>query len=87
MYPLWLITGEDLNQTAIRETFEETGIKTEFVAVLMFRHMHDYHFGAGDIYFACLLRPLTTDVAIDTEEIAAAKWMDVGSLPPMDYRS
>ncbi|KAL5478039.1 hypothetical protein EMCRGX_G024914 [Ephydatia muelleri] len=69
--------GENLSQTAIRETFEETGIKTEFVSVLMFRHMHDYHFGAGDLYFSCLLRPLNTDVTIDTTEIAAVKWMDV----------
>ena len=66
-----------MSQTAIRETFEETGIKTEFVSVLMFRHMHDYHFGAGDLYFSCLLRPLNTDVTIDTTEIAAVKWMDV----------
>lgn len=74
--------GEDLSQTAIRETLEETGIKTEFVSVLLFRHMHDYHFGAGDIYFACLLRPLSADVTIDTVEIAAAKWMDVRSPTP-----
>ena len=64
-------------QTAIRETLEETGIKTEFVAVLTFRHMHNYRWGTGDLYFCCLLRPLNTDITINTAEISAATWMDV----------
>ena len=70
-------TGEDLWQTAIRETFEETGVRSEFVAVLCFRHMHGYRWGTDDLYFACLLRPLNTDIKINPSEIADAKWMDV----------
>ena len=71
------LAGEELWETAIRETFEETGVKTEFVAMLCFRHMHEYRWGTDDLYFACLLRPLTTDVTINPTEIADAKWMDV----------
>ncbi len=61
----------------MRETFEETGIRTEFVSVLSFRHMHGYQWGIDDMYVSCLLRPLNTDFNIDTKEIAEAKWMDV----------
>lgn len=69
--------GENLWQTAIRETFEETGVRSEFVAVLCFRHMHGYLWGTDDLYFACLLRPINTDIKINPSEIADAKWMDV----------
>jgi len=71
--------GEDIWQTAIRETLEETGIQTEFVSLLCFRHMHGYRWGIDDLYFACLLRPLNTDITISPSEIADAKWMDVSS--------
>ena len=71
--------GEDIWQTAIRETLEETGIQTEFVSLLCFRHMHGYRWGIDDLYFACLLRPLSTDITISPSEIADAKWMDVSS--------
>ena len=64
-------------QTAIRETEEETGVRTEFVAMLTFRHMHEYRWGTSDIYFSCLLRPLSTDITINPAEIADATWMDV----------
>ena len=69
--------GEDIWQTAIRETLEETGIQTEFVSLLCFRHMHGYRWGTDDLYFACLLHPLNTDITISPSEIADAKWMDV----------
>ncbi|CAI8027602.1 Nudix hydrolase 8 [Geodia barretti] len=71
--------GEELWETAIRETFEETGVKTEFVAMLCFRHMHEYRWGTDDIYFVCLLRPLTTDITVNPAEIAEAKWTDVNA--------
>lgn len=69
--------GENLWQTAIRETFEETGIRTEFVSLLTFRHMHDYKWGIDDMFFACLLRPLNLDIKINPDEIAAGKWVNV----------
>ena len=68
-----------MGSTAVRETLEETGIKTEFVGVLCYRHMHNYRWNCSDLYFICLLKPLTTEIAVDTNEIAACKWMDVSS--------
>lgn len=61
----------------MRETLEETGIRTEFVSVLVFRHMHGYNWGIDDLYCTCLLRPLNTDIQANSNEIAAAKWIDV----------
>ncbi len=71
--------GEEIWETAIRETFEETGVKSEFVSMLCFRHMHGYRWGTDDLYFACLLRPLTTEITINPAEIADAKWMNVST--------
>ena len=76
---LWFL-GEDLWKTAMRETLEETGIRTEFVSLLCFRQMHGYNWGIDDLYFACLLRPLNTDIQVNPSEIAAAKWMDVSAI-------
>ena len=70
-------TGENLFDTAVRETREETGVDTEPVALLCFRHMHSYRWNCSDLYFACLLRPLTSDINYDNKEIAACKWIDV----------
>lgn len=70
--------GENVWETAIREVLEETGIRTEFVSLLSFRHMHKYNWGIDDLYFACLLRPLNTDIRVNPAEIAEAKWRDVG---------
>lgn len=39
--------------------------------------MHQYRWGMDDLYFACLLRPLNSDIVINPSEIADAKWMDV----------
>ena len=77
MIDVTIILGEELWETAIRETREETGVRTEFISMLCFRHMHGYRWGTDDIYFACLLRPLGTDITLQPGEIADAKWMDV----------
>ena len=69
--------GEDLAETARREVFEETGIKTEFVSVLCFRHQHNYRHGQSDIYFVCHLRPLTDELNPCPLEIAKCTWMNL----------
>lgn len=61
----------------MRETLEETGIRTEFVSLISFRHTHAYTWGIDDLYFACLLQPLNIDIQANPNEIAAAKWMNV----------
>ena len=69
--------GENIAETAMREVKEETGIDTEFISLLCFRHMHQFRWGNSDFYFTCLLSPLTTDIVIDQSEIADCKWMKV----------
>lgn len=69
--------GENIYEAAIRETLEETGIKCEFHSLLAFRHMHNYRYGCSDIYFICVLRPLTEKITACPNEILECKWMDL----------
>ena len=41
--------------------------------------------GTSDLYFMCLLKPLYTDIKVDTCEIASYKWMDVSKRTPNVY--
>lgn len=74
--------GEDLEDAAIREVMEETGIQCRFKNVLGFRHTHGVQFGRSDMYFVCRLEPVEGDgqdgipepVAQDGE-IALAAWV------------
>ncbi|XP_028752915.1 nudix hydrolase 10-like [Neltuma alba] len=67
--------GEDLFNAAIREVKEETGIDTEFLEVLAFRQTHEEFFGKSDLFFLCMLRPLSFDIRKQDLEIEAAQWM------------
>jgi ADP-ribose pyrophosphatase YjhB (NUDIX family) len=67
--------GEYVHEAAVREVFEETGIRTEFVSVLSMRHMPDARMGNGDIYITCLLKALSVNITIQEDEIADAKWI------------
>lgn len=69
--------GEHISLAAVREVFEETGIRSEFVSLNCFRHWHEYRHGKSDIYFVCRLKPLSTHITIDTNEISEARWMPV----------
>ncbi|CAH3135168.1 unnamed protein product [Porites lobata] len=68
---------ESIIEAVKREVFEETGIETEFVSLVCFRHLVNFRFGCSDVYFICHLRPLTQEIKMDTKEIAAAQWMDL----------
>ncbi|MDP7634212.1 MAG: NUDIX domain-containing protein, partial [Candidatus Latescibacteria bacterium] len=72
-----LHAGEHLVEGVIREVKEETGIDTEFDALVCFRHWHGYRYGKSDIYFVCRLRPLSEQITIQEEEIAESRWMSV----------
>ncbi len=50
-------TGESIEEAAIREVWEETGVKTKFVSIMGFRELVKYSWGQADIYFVCLLEP------------------------------
>ncbi len=69
--------GEHLAEAVIREVEEETGVRTEFEALICFRHWHEYRFGKSDIYFVCRLRPMSEEIRIQQEEIAESLWMPV----------
>ena len=69
--------GEHIAEAAIREVKEETGIDTEFVSIVCFRHWHGYRHGKSDIYFVTRLRPLSFAITLDPDEIAECLWMPV----------
>ncbi|XP_076434944.1 nucleoside diphosphate-linked moiety X motif 6-like [Babylonia areolata] len=69
--------GEDLGDTARREVLEETGIHCEFQSLLAFRHEHNYRYGCSDMYFVCLMRPLTREIKACPLEIADCRWLDL----------
>ncbi|KAF5474989.1 hypothetical protein F2P56_006840, partial [Juglans regia] len=67
--------GEDIFATAVREVKEETGIDSEFVEVLAFRQSHKFFFEKSDLFFVCMMRPLSFDIQKQESEIHAAEWM------------
>ncbi|KAL5987460.1 hypothetical protein ACLOJK_035208 [Asimina triloba] len=69
--------GENIFVGAIREVKEETGIDAEFLEVLAFRQSHKSFFGKSDLFFVCMLRPLSFDIQKQESEIEAAQWMPV----------
>ncbi|KAG2613005.1 nudix hydrolase 2-like [Panicum virgatum] len=69
--------GEDINAGAVREVKEETGIDAEFVEVLAFRQSHKAFFDKSDLFFVCLLRPLSYEITKQDSEIEACQWVPV----------
>lgn len=57
--------------------FEETGVRAEFVGFAGVRHMHNYRFARGDLYFLSILKPITTEIKMDKNEISKCKWFSV----------
>ncbi|KAA8522189.1 hypothetical protein F0562_012862 [Nyssa sinensis] len=71
----FVLESEEIFTGAVREVKEETGIDTEFVEVVAFRHAHNVAFEKSDLFFICMLRPLSAQIIVDDQEIQAAKWM------------
>ncbi|KAK7245999.1 hypothetical protein RIF29_40856 [Crotalaria pallida] len=67
--------GEDICAAAVREVKEETGVDSEFLEVLAFRQSHNSFFEKSDLFFVCMLRPLSSDIRMQKLEIEAAQWM------------
>ncbi|KAK3262545.1 hypothetical protein CYMTET_28607 [Cymbomonas tetramitiformis] len=73
--------GEDLQEAAVREVLEETGVKTEFVSIATLRESHTGNFSTTDMYFICCLRlsseynGSTPDPVPQEQEIAACRWL------------
>ena len=79
--------GENLEAAAVREVWEETGVETRFEALVCFRHWHGYRYGKSDIYFVCRLRPLSTEIRIQDEEIEECLWIPVDEYLAADETS
>ncbi|KAG0450325.1 hypothetical protein HPP92_026851 [Vanilla planifolia] len=69
--------GEDIFAGVVREVKEETGIDTEFVEVLAFRQSHNSFFEKSDLFFLCMLHPLSFDIQKQESEIEVAQWMPI----------
>ncbi|KAJ8564430.1 hypothetical protein K7X08_000890 [Anisodus acutangulus] len=67
--------GEDICDAAVREVREEAGIKAEFVELLAFRQSHKSFFGKSDLFFVCMLKPLSYKIQKQDSEIEGAQWM------------
>ena len=72
----YLNLGEEIGDGAVREVFEETGVKTEFESMLAIRHTSaGVQFGRGDFYIICKLKALSRLITVDAE-IDDAMWMN-----------
>ena len=72
-----LLQGEHLVEAVEREVLEETGVRTQFEALVCFRHWHQYRYGKSDIYFVCRLKPLSLEIKMQAAEIAECLWTPV----------
>ncbi|KAK8578956.1 hypothetical protein V6N12_069296 [Hibiscus sabdariffa] len=71
----FIAESEEIYTGAVREVKEETGIDTEFLEVVAFRHVQNVAFEKSDLFFICMLKPLSARITVDDNEIQAAKWM------------
>ncbi|OVA16219.1 NUDIX hydrolase domain [Macleaya cordata] len=75
--------SEEIFSGAIREVKEETGYKmllnsadSQLVDIIVVtRHVHKVAFEQSDLFFVCMLKPLSFEITIDEKEIQAAKWI------------
>lgn len=81
--PFWKLPGgyvnpgEDIGEAAMREVMEETSVQTEFISLVSLRQIPKSAFGCSDMYFVVHLRPLSSELTKQDEEIEDCKWMDV----------
>ncbi|CAG5988815.1 unnamed protein product [Menidia menidia] len=62
--------------------FEETGVRSEFRALLSVRQQHDLPgaFGMSDLYLICRLTPLSHEIDFCTQECLRCEWLDLAEL-------
>ncbi|XP_062902604.1 nucleoside diphosphate-linked moiety X motif 6 isoform X3 [Mobula hypostoma] len=79
--------GEDIGDTAVREVFEETGIRSTFKSLLSIRqqHKHPGAFGKSDLYIICRLKALSFDINFSQEECIRCEWMDLEELTQTEH--
>ncbi|XP_043917629.1 nucleoside diphosphate-linked moiety X motif 6 [Protopterus annectens] len=74
--------NEDIGDTAVREVFEETGVRSQFQSVLSLRQQHNHPgaFGKSDMYIICRLSPLSFNINFCHKECLRCEWMDLDYL-------
>ncbi|XP_037353037.1 nucleoside diphosphate-linked moiety X motif 6 [Talpa occidentalis] len=74
--------GENIGDTAVREVFEETGVRAEFRSLLSLRQQHRSPgaFGKSDLFVVCRLQPRSLALRLCPHECARGAWMDLGRL-------
>uniref|UniRef100_A2ACU7 Nucleoside diphosphate-linked moiety X motif 6 n=2 Tax=Mus musculus TaxID=10090 RepID=A2ACU7_MOUSE len=74
--------GEDIADTAVREVFEETGVKSEFRSLLSIRQQHRSPgaFGMSDMYLVCRLQPRSFTINFCQQECLKCEWIDLENL-------
>ncbi|XP_064875817.1 nucleoside diphosphate-linked moiety X motif 6 [Oncorhynchus nerka] len=62
--------------TAVREVFEETGVRSEFKSLLSIRQQHNLPgaFGMSDMY---IISTLTYDINFCTQECLRCEWLEL----------
>lgn len=72
--------GESFGDASVRETLEETGVRTRFRSLLCFWHRHGLTWGKSDLYYVARLEPEgggEPEINLDPEEISDCRWMSV----------
>ncbi|XP_059500575.1 nucleoside diphosphate-linked moiety X motif 6 isoform X2 [Stegostoma tigrinum] len=79
--------GEDIGETAVREVFEETGIRSKFISLLSIRQQHNHPgaFGKSDMYIVCRLKAVSFDISFCQEECLRCEWMDLEELARSEH--
>ncbi|XP_016379486.1 nucleoside diphosphate-linked moiety X motif 6-like [Sinocyclocheilus rhinocerous] len=74
--------GENIGETAVREVFEETGVRSQFCSLLSIRQQHNHPgaFGMSDMYLICRLSPLSFRIDFCTQECLRCEWLDLTEL-------
>ena len=73
-----LDAGSSLEESVIREVYEETGIKTKLEKMVALLNSHPYRLNKSNTYYIFKLKALNLDInIIDTDEIAFALWYDL----------
>jgi len=73
-----LDSGNSLEDSVLREVYEETGIKCELTSLIAVLNTHPYRFENSNTYYVFKLKPLTSKInIIDTNEIEKALWYDI----------
>jgi len=75
-----LDNASSLENSVIREVYEETGIKCKLLSLIAVLNTHPYRFEKSNSYYVFRLKPLSSKIdIIDTAEIEHALWCNLDS--------